>query len=207
MQNLQHAQSMAHPGLIQSLVLPDTIGGAQGEFKQDIVKESGSNHLIRLIKRLSVRRNLAMMTMLEVGCGTGHFSIPFAQQLGGMIVVATDRSKQLIELARAKNDSHLVIWEEQDPNALTHDVESFDVVFVSNILDKFDFPMDVIRQCSRVLKPGGLLISHYGILSGFPDCNILVESYFGRVGIGPVKSVSREFEHGFQALTTYGRKI
>ncbi len=203
MQNLQHSQIL-HSGLIPSF---DTTSGVAAELKETKIVESGSSHLIRLIKRLSVRRNLAMMTMLEVGCGTGHFSIPLAQNLGGMIVVGSDRSKHSIELARSKNDSHLVIWEEQDPNALTHDIESFDIVFVSNILDKFDFPMDVIRQCARVLKPGGLLISHYGLLPGFADCNILVESYFGRVGIGSMKSVSREFEHGFQALTTYGRKL
>ncbi len=203
MQNLQHSQSR-HSGLIPSFA---TTGGVAAELIETKVVESGSSHLTRLIKRLSIRRNLAMMSMLEVGCGTGHFAIPLAQNLGGMIVVGSDRSKHSIELARSKNDSHLVIWEEQDPNALTHDIESFDIVFVSNILDKFDFPMDVIRQCARVLKPGGLLISHYGLLPGFADCNILVESYFGRVGIGSMKSVSREFEHGFQALTTYGRKL
>ncbi len=212
MQNIQNNLSGIHshdPGLLQNFAITGSVNSNSQitSLDEPKVEVNGSNHLVRLIKRLSARRNLSMMSMLEVGCGTGHFAIPLAQNLNGMIVVGTDRSKQLIELARGKNESHLVIWEEQEPNALTFDPESFDIVFVSNILDRFEFPMDVIRQCTRVLKPGGILINHYGIMPGFPDCNILVESYYGRAGIGPMKSVTRMFSHGFQAITTYGRKI
>lgn len=207
MQNLQQNLQSIQAPIIKDVAIKAGINSQVIALETPKTELSGSDHLVRLIKRLSSKRNLAMMSMLEVGCGTGLFAIPMAQNLNGMIVVGADRSKQLLELGKGKNDSHLVIWDEQDPNALTYDKESFDIVFVSNILDRFEFPMDIVRQCARVLKPGGAIINHYGILPGFPDCNILVESYYSRVGIGPMKSVTRTFTHGFQAITTYGRKI
>lgn len=103
--------------------------------------------------------------VLDLGCGTGFFTIPLAQRLPCQFTGA-DRSKAMLSCARDKKEGRDldINWDIQEATSLNYEAESFDVVFVSNLLHHFMNPLDVIEQCAKVLKPGGLLINHYGAL-------------------------------------------
>lgn len=102
--------------------------------------------------------------LLDLGCGTGFFTIPLSERLNCRIT-GVDRSVEMLEVARAKTgQAKSIEWLVQDAAAMSFDNETFDVVFMSNFLHHFNNPLDVIEQCIRVLKPGGLLINHYGAL-------------------------------------------
>lgn len=101
--------------------------------------------------------------LLDLGCGTGFFTIPLALRLPCRFTGA-DRSKEMLSIARAKKDGRFIDWEVQEATSLSYEAETFDVIFISNLLHHFMNPLDVVEQCARILKPGGLLINHYGAL-------------------------------------------
>jgi hypothetical protein len=78
---------------------------------------------------------------------------------------------------------------------------------MSNLLDLIKTPHDVVRECTRVLKPSGVLVYHYGALEDilsepehkfFPETVELdhlrtparkqVESWFGQTGLKNIGS-------------------
>ena len=101
--------------------------------------------------------------LLDLGCGLGTFTISLAKNLGYRTTGA-DCSDEMLDFARKRQNADLVQWDRQDATALRYDNASFDVVFMSNLLDLVKRPHDVVRECSRVLKPEGVLVYHYGAL-------------------------------------------
>jgi SAM-dependent methyltransferase len=47
---------------------------------------------------------------------------------------------------------------------MTYEDECFDIVFISNLLDLIKRPLDVVSECHRILKPGGVIVHHYAAL-------------------------------------------
>lgn len=119
----------------------------------DIVRIMAKNDMVHDVKG----------RVLDLGCGTGFFTIPLAQRLPCQFTGA-DRSKAMLTCARDKKEGRDITWDIQEATHLSYESESFDVVFISNLLHHFMNPLDVIEQCARVLKPGGLLVNHYGAL-------------------------------------------
>lgn len=100
-------------------------------------------------------------SMLDLGCGNGHFSLPLARKLD-FAVTGVDLDESKLHSARKRSrSSDNVVWLHQDALALDLPPQSFDVVFLSDFLHCFDNPLDIIEQCVRVLKPGGLLVNHF----------------------------------------------
>ena len=117
--------------------------------------------LMRCMSKLVGTR--ADVQLLDLGCGTGNFTIPLAKNLGYQTTGA-DCSDEMLAFAKKRQQAHLVRWERQDATALSYDNDSFDIVFMSNLLDLVKNPHNVVRECSRVLKPQGVLVYHYGAL-------------------------------------------
>jgi ubiquinone/menaquinone biosynthesis C-methylase UbiE len=101
--------------------------------------------------------------LLDLGCGSGLFAIPFAKNLGYKTIGA-DFSEAMLKYAATRPNGELVQWDQQDATRLTYDENSFDIVFISNLLDLIKSPADVVSECHRILKPGGVLIHHYAAL-------------------------------------------
>lgn len=98
----------------------------------------------------TVRRSL-----LDVGCGTGHWSIFFAEQ--GFEVTGVDISPKMISLAQARNALHCR-FAVADAIKLPFPNKSFDAVSAMTVLE---FVSDARRACTemiRCLKSGGHLI-------------------------------------------------
>ncbi|WP_405062401.1 class I SAM-dependent methyltransferase [Kribbella sp. NBC_01505] len=94
---------------------------------------------------------------LDIGCGTGrNFGTIRAS---GREVVGLDYSGDQLRLARTRTDGPLMIG---DAAALPFPDESFDTVMVMWISTDVDDFGDVLREATRVLRPGGVFIE-YGV--------------------------------------------
>jgi SAM-dependent methyltransferase len=100
---------------------------------------------------------LAGRRLLEVGCGIGTDLVRFAR--GGARVTGVDLSRTAVDLA-AKNFAlhHLVPDELAVANgeALPYPEASFDHVYGHGVIQYTADPAQLVRECHRVLKPGGL---------------------------------------------------
>lgn len=105
--------------------------------------------------------------LLEIGCGTGHFSEHFASR--GFEVTGVDISKPMIALARQKNIKHSG-FEVADAEHLPFEDETFDVAATITALEFVSDPARVISEMVRcVKKPGGALI--LGVLNRLSTYN------------------------------------
>jgi ubiquinone/menaquinone biosynthesis C-methylase UbiE len=117
--------------------------------------------LIRCISKLVGSQS--DVRLLDLGCGTGLFTIPLAKNLSYQTIGADCSASMLAEAAR-KPYARKVTWDQQDAAKLTYRDASFDVVFMSNLLDLLQNPHAAVSECCRVLKPNGVLVYHYGAL-------------------------------------------
>ena len=94
--------------------------------------------------------------LLEVGCGIGTDLVRFAR--GGAIVTGVDLSETAIDLAQ--KNFHLHDLRPHDlrvanAEALPYADETFDVVYGHGVIQYTADPARLIRECHRVLRPGG----------------------------------------------------
>jgi SAM-dependent methyltransferase len=94
--------------------------------------------------------------LLEVGCGIGTDLLRFAR--GGAIVTGVDLSKTAIDLARRNFEAHGVqphALEVANGEALPFADNTFDVVYAHGVVQYTADPARLVRECHRVLAPGG----------------------------------------------------
>lgn len=94
--------------------------------------------------------------LLEVGCGIGTDLVRFAR--GGAIVTGVDLSRTAIELARRNFEWNGVTARELrvgNGEALPYADASFDVVYGHGVLQYTADAPALVRECHRVLRPGG----------------------------------------------------
>jgi ubiquinone/menaquinone biosynthesis C-methylase UbiE len=94
--------------------------------------------------------------LLEVGCGIGTDLVRFAK--GGARVTGIDLSQTAIDLARKNFEMNGVAPEELrvgNGEALPYQDASFDVVYGHGVIQYTANAPHLIRECHRVLKPGG----------------------------------------------------
>jgi ubiquinone/menaquinone biosynthesis C-methylase UbiE len=97
--------------------------------------------------------------LLEVGCGIGTDLVRFAQ--GGARVTGVDLAETAIDLARKNFALNGVAAEElrvANGEALPYADASFDVVYGHGVIQYTSNAPQLIRECHRVLKPGGTAI-------------------------------------------------
>ena len=96
--------------------------------------------------------------ILEVGCGSGDFSIFLSRQ--GAQVTAIDFSIVAIEAARKKNTAYKtnVNCIVADSQAIPFKNNSFDLIYSFECLEHVLEPRSMLHECSRVLKTNGKII-------------------------------------------------
>lgn len=101
-------------------------------------------------------------TALDVGCGTGNYSIYLAQH--GYTVIGVDVAQKALDIAteRAKSLNLPIAFRQGDVTALSQVVpgETFDLILDYSILHHIA-PADVAayaKQFATLLKPGGTLL-------------------------------------------------
>jgi ubiquinone/menaquinone biosynthesis C-methylase UbiE len=111
---------------------------------------------LHYLPRLVDFSGFAGQTLLEVGCGIGTDLVRFAR--GGARVTGVDLSQTAIDLARRNFEVHGVAPEElrvANAEALPYAAASFDHVYGHGVLQYTADPSQLVRECHRVLKPGG----------------------------------------------------
>ena len=95
--------------------------------------------------------------VLELGCGTGLYTETMAKNSDS--ILATDLSDEMIEMAKKKR-GNLKNVKFQKANALNleYENESFDTVFMANLIHVIGNAEKLIRESNKVLKKGGSII-------------------------------------------------
>lgn len=92
--------------------------------------------------------------ILDVGCGGGLLSAPFSRL--GYTVLGIDTSKEAIEAAQIYAEEH-ALNAQFECTDLSNISDTFDVIFLSEILEHVDNPSNLLQQAVQRLKPNGLL--------------------------------------------------
>jgi ubiquinone/menaquinone biosynthesis C-methylase UbiE len=98
--------------------------------------------------------------MIDIGCGTGYFTIPASEITGPMgKVIGVDISQEMLDEVRSKingigHNIELVL-----SNSVELPVRDSQATFalLSNVLHEAEDMMGMLAEASRVLKPGGRL--------------------------------------------------
>jgi len=109
-------------------------------------------------------RNPRAMKLLEVGCGTGHWSRLFSER--GFKVTGVDDSERMIEIARRKNIPNASFLK-ADAHSLPFADDSFDVTAAIATLEFVRNPEKVVREMVRCTRKatGELLIGTLNALA------------------------------------------
>jgi ubiquinone/menaquinone biosynthesis C-methylase UbiE len=98
------------------------------------------------------------MKILDVGCGTGNFSIKMASQ--GVNVTGVDISEKMLEFARnrAAQEKLAIEFRTMDTQNLTFQDNFFDGVFSMATIEFVSEPDKMIEEMFRVCKKGGPVV-------------------------------------------------
>jgi len=107
--------------------------------------------------------------LLELGPGTGYYTLPVAQKLdGGRLCIADIQQEMLDHTMRRANKAEITNIEPSvaDAQALPYSDDTFDGAFTVTTLGEVSDPDQALRELARVLKPSGRLV--VGELFGDP---------------------------------------
>lgn len=93
--------------------------------------------------------------VLDLGCGGGILSEALAK--AGAIVTGVDIEASLIEVAKshAHQDKLKISYHAGHVQDFKH--QGFDIIVCMEMLEHVDSPEDILKECKRLLKPGGIL--------------------------------------------------
>jgi SAM-dependent methyltransferase len=96
--------------------------------------------------------------VLDLGCGTGELACRLAAD--GLQVTGCDISPNMLSRAAAGDGAGCHAWVRLAPDwrRLPFQPATFDLVVVSSVLEYVLEPGTVLRECARVLRPGGVVL-------------------------------------------------
>ena len=120
-----------------------------------------------MIERLEIKKD---STVLEIGPGPGFYSVEIARFLTEGKLVLADIQQEMLDYAKKRlTKRRLENVEYYHCNGDTFNLpdETFDAAFMVMVLGEVSDQVTYLRECFRLLKPGGILsISEY---DGDPD--------------------------------------
>jgi ubiquinone/menaquinone biosynthesis C-methylase UbiE len=120
---------------------------------------SDYQNLFLMPKMLEMIGEVDARIVLDLGCGEGSYSRDLARR--GAHVTGVDGSARLIEVARERSRAEGLNVEYICANASAMDevlTEAFDLVMAAMSLMNVEDYAGSVRECHRVLKPGGELL-------------------------------------------------
>lgn len=109
-------------------------------------------------KKISSQMKTKDIKIADIGCGAGFLSNYLAQKYS--YVTGLDASESSLEVAKSKDTTGSVDYIHGDAYKLAYADNSMDVVCAMDFLEHVEHPSEVIAECSRILKPGGLFFFH-----------------------------------------------
>jgi SAM-dependent methyltransferase len=130
-------------------------------FEKDAAGQGGYVYTSsdRLSCRLATGRSLAAIlkagqlsarSVLDMGCGDGHYTIQYWDQGQPRALTGVDAAAAAIRVAREKTKERPINFEVADVHALPFPNNSFDLALVQSILHHDDDPADIVREAFRV---------------------------------------------------------
>ncbi len=119
-------------------------------------------------------------TLLDVGGGTGIYSIAFLRAHPGLRAIVFDRPEVLKTAERFADDYGVTDRMQLFPGDMFADpLPNADVILLSNILHDWDVPecQILIQRCAAALNPGGRLIIHDVLLNDDLDGPLPIALY------------------------------
>jgi SAM-dependent methyltransferase len=117
----------------------------------DQVRQADVELIQRLLQEID---GLASAQVLDIGCGTGNYAYAL-QQLSHAQVVGVDPSPGMLAQARQKNSQ--VSFRVGDAGHLPCDEDTFDLVYMTDVIHHVPDIDRLFVEVRRVLKPGGKL--------------------------------------------------
>jgi SAM-dependent methyltransferase len=108
-------------------------------------------------------------TILEVGPGTGYYSLDVASRLGGGRLVAFDIQQEMLDHVKREAELRAISNIDVtlgDAQRLPFDDASFDGAFLVTVLGEIPDQDAALRELARVVRPGGRMV--VGELFGDP---------------------------------------
>lgn len=133
-----------------------SVAGYQGWERQE---------LLRVAESFGNYWDLAGKDILDLGCGLGGKTVTYAQ-LGAASVTGLDLRSHSLRAADKENrlhnpDPEMVRFCLSDAAAMAFADDSFDVIVSVNVLEHVDDLYFTLKECKRVLRPGGVLLFHF----------------------------------------------
>lgn len=107
---------------------------------------------------LKVDKPFAGLRILDIGCGGGLLAEPMARL--GANVVGADAAERNIPVAQvhAEQSGLTIDYRHTTAEAMAAAGEQFDAVLNMEVVEHVASPIDYLRACQQLLKPGGLHI-------------------------------------------------
>ena len=115
--------------------------------------------------------------LLDLGCGTGRFTVPLAEHLG-VSVIGVDPSQTMLQEAAHQTRSRRITYREGRAEAIPLEANVAALIFMSNAIHHVTNLEKSLQEMSRVLQPQGIVfIRNYSLenlssllyLQSFPD--------------------------------------
>lgn len=109
----------------------------------------------RLLERLQYFK-LQPSDILDLGCGTGHFTRELSRRYPSAKVIGADLAEGMIDFCRARSNQEDYVC--ADALKLPFESNSFDFVFSNLTIQWVEELPQLFQELNRVLKPEGLLL-------------------------------------------------
>ena len=118
--------------------------------------------------------NIEAQLVLDLGCGVGRFLDPLAEAFPYARVVGVEPAMAMIREVRVCAGPRISLVRARAP-ALPFSDRSFDVIFISMVLHYFIDPIQGLRDCYRILRPGGAILVRSGTKESIPSFRFLAD--------------------------------
>jgi len=105
-------------------------------------------------------------TILDAGCGSGHFTRHVAEALPTATVIGLDVDESRLSFAQSKCSAGDLRYELGDMAAMPFEDGRFDLVFCRFVLVHDKDPTRALREMARVTRPGGHVVAYDMIHDG-----------------------------------------
>jgi len=132
-------------------------------FNRDAVEHAGYlyNNQEHLSSRLATTRwwevltalsDISALSVIDIGCGDGYWTIKFYDELRPSQMVGIDAAPAAIALAVDRSGSRSIQFQVADAHHLPFPDDSFDVALLQAVLHPDDEPWDIICEAFRVAR-------------------------------------------------------